>query len=225
MWRAGLALGLAATAGAVLAADLPAQDPPANQEPPEAQASMVLLVSGGVRDGELVLGPAFAYEGPTPPPAEPGPYRLQGLDAEGETLFSVTLTPGEISDGGKGFTAGIPFDAAWTEALDRIDLRGPEGVATLDRSDGARAMLVRDRVTGQVRAILRDAPTSGRLPAGLEADSARLEIIRGLPRPPQDPPQDPPGALPGLNREVNAPGDRVSFGSRPGSSAGRATDF
>ncbi len=193
MWRAGLALGLAATAGAVLAADLSAQEPPASQEKPEAQRTMVLLVSGGVRDGEIVLGPAFAYEGAMPPPAEPGPYRLRGLDAEGETLFSVTLTPGEISDGGKGFTAGVPFDPAWTEALDRIELRGPEGVAALDRSDGPRAMLVRDRVTGQVRAILRDAPPSGGLPPGLEADSARLEIIRGLPRPPQDPPERSPG--------------------------------
>ena len=191
MGAAGLAL--AAAVWAVLAAEISAQEPPAGQEKPEAQESMVLLVSGGVREGELVLGPAFAYEGATPPPHEPGPYRLRGLDAEGQTLFSVTLTPGEISDGGKGFTAGVPFDPAWTETLDRIDLRGPEGVATLDRSDGARAMLVRDRVTGQVRAILRDAPPSGGLPPALAADSARLEIIRGLPRPPPDPPERSPG--------------------------------
>lgn len=148
------------------------------------QAEMVLLVSGGVRDGEIVLGPAFAYEGAPSPPEAPGPYRLRGLDAEGTVLFCTTLQPGELSHGGSAFTVALPFEPTWTEALDRIELRGPEGVAALDRSDGARAALIRDRATGQVRAILRDAPAADGLPPALAADSASLEIIRGLPRPP-----------------------------------------
>ena len=182
---AGAAAGTAFEDG-LSAQELPEarQQPPEVQQPPQAQETMLLLVSGGVRDGEIVLGPAFAYAGAAATLEHPGPYRLRGLDGEGETLFSTSLTPGEISDGGSGFTVAIPFDSAWTVALDRIELRGPEGVATLDRSDGARAMLIRDRVTGQVRGILRDAPASGALPPGLAADSARLEIIRGLPRPP-----------------------------------------
>ena len=180
-----LALALAVAGCRALKADISAQEGPPPQE------SMVLLVSGGVLDGEIVLGPAFAYEGAVRLPEEPGPYRMRGLDAEGDTLFSVSLTPSETSEGGSGFTVAIPFDPAWTEALDRIELRGPEGVATLDRSDGGRAMLVRDRVTGQVRAILRDH--SGGLPPGLAADSASLDIILGLPRPPARPPARPPG--------------------------------
>ena len=175
---------------AVLAAGLPlggglAGQEEAGDEADEAvPAAMALIVSGGVREGRMTLGPAFAYEGSASQPEETGPYELRGLDGEGTVLFRTRLTPGEMSDGGSGFTVVLPFEPGWTETLDRIELRGPEGVATLDRSAGARAMLVRDRDTGQVRAILRDAPASGGLPPSLAADSARLEIIRGLPRPP-----------------------------------------
>ncbi|WP_419167193.1 hypothetical protein [Candidatus Palauibacter sp.] len=184
-----VAVALAVAGCRAFQADISAQERPPPQEPP--REPMVLLVSGGVRDGEIVLGPAFAYEGAVRLPEPPGPYRLRGLDAEGDTLFSVSLTPSETSEGGSGFAVAIPFDPAWTEALDRIELRGPGGVATLDRTDGARAMLIRDRATGQVRAILRDA--SGGLPPELAADSASLDIILGLPRPPARPPPRPPG--------------------------------
>lgn len=141
------------------------------------------MLWGGVRaDGELVLEPAFAYEGRARGPGAPGDYRVRGLDGEGETLFSIRFTPGEISDGSKGFSYSIPFDAAWTEALDRLELSGPEGVATVDREAGARAMMVIDRATGQVRSIARHGAAT--LPAELEADSSRVRILRGLPRPP-----------------------------------------
>ena len=141
------------------------------------------MLWGGVRaDGALVLEPAFAYEGRVRPPAGSGDYRVRGLDDEGETLFSIRFAPNEISDGSKGFSYSIPFDAAWTEALDRLELGGPEGVVTVDREAGARAMMVIDRATGQVRSILRDGAAA--LPAELAADTSRIRILRGLPRPP-----------------------------------------
>ena len=171
-------------AGPPFGAGLAGQEEAGDEADEAVPAAMVLLVSGGVREGRMTLGPAFAYEGLASQPEEDGAYELRGLDGEGTVLFRARLTPGEMSDGGSGFTVVLPFEPGWTETLDRIELRGPEGVATLDRSDGARAMLVRDRDTGQVRAILRDAPASGGLPPSLAADSARLEIIRGLPRPP-----------------------------------------
>ncbi len=168
----------APSAGGILAQERP---PEASGEPSEE--STVLMLWGGVRaDGELVLEPAFAYEGRARSPGAPGDYRVRGLDGEGETLFSIRFTPGEISDGSKGFSYSIPFDAAWTEALDRLELSGPEGVATVDREAGARAMMVIDRATGQVRSIARNGAAA--LPAELEADSSRVRILRGLPRPP-----------------------------------------
>ena len=174
----------AAAAAAAAALSAPAAAPLAGQVPShEPRESMVLMLWGGIRaDGELVLEPAFAYEGRARRPGAPGDYRVRGLDDEGETLFSIRFTPGEISDGSKGFSYSIPFDPGWTEALDRLELRGPEGVATVDREAGVRAMMVIDRESGQVRSILRDGAAG--LPAALAADSSRVRILRGLPRPP-----------------------------------------
>ncbi|MDE2943963.1 MAG: hypothetical protein OXT63_07110 [Gemmatimonadota bacterium] len=187
--RLAVRAGFLAVAGtAVTAAVLPAGGILAQERSPEASAepsqeSTVLMLWGGVRvDGELVLEPAFAYEGRVSRPGASGDYRVRGLDDEGETLFSIRFTPSEISDGSKGFSYSIPFDAAWTEALDRLELSGPEGVATVDREAGARAMMVIDRATGQVRSLLRNAAAG--LPAALAADSSGVRILRGLPRPP-----------------------------------------
>ena len=182
--RAGL-LAAAATVGT--AAGAAAQDPPREASEASSQESTVLMLWGGVRaDGELVLEPAFEYEGSVRGPGAPGDYRVRGLDGEGETLFSISFTPGEISDGSKGFSYSIPFDAAWTEALDRLEFSAPEGVTTVDREAGARAMMVIDRATGQVRSIMRHGPVP--LPPELAADSSRVRILRGLPRPPPRPP-------------------------------------
>ena len=176
---AAAAAALSAPAAAPLAGQVPSHEP----QESEPQESMVLMLWGGIRaDGELVLEPAFAYEGRARRPGAPGDYRVRGLDDEGETLFSIRFTPGEISDGSKGFSYSIPFDPGWTEALDRLELRGPEGVATVDREAGVRAMMVIDRESGQVRSILRNGAAA--LPAALAADSSRVRILRGLPRPP-----------------------------------------
>ena len=179
---AAAAVAASAPTAAPLAGILAQERPPeASGEPSEE--STVLMLWGGVRvDGELVLEPAFAYEGRPRGPGAPGDYRVRGLDDEGETLFSIRFTPGEISDGSKGFSYSIPFDAAWTEALDRLELSGPEGVTAVDREAGARATMVIDRATGQVRSIARNGAAT--LPAELEADSSRVRILRGLPRPP-----------------------------------------
>ena len=180
------AVTAAAPAAAPLAAGILAQERPPEASGEPSEESTVLMLWGGVRaDGELVLEPAFAYEGRARGPGAPGDYRVRGLDDEGETLFSIRFTPGEISDGSKGFSYSIPFDAAWTEALDRLELSGPEGVVEVDREAGARAMMVIDRESGQVRSILRNGAAA--LPAELAelaADSSRVRILRGLPRPP-----------------------------------------
>lgn len=180
---AAVAVTAAAPAVAPLAGGILAQERPPEASGEPSGESTVLMLWGGVRaDRELVLEPAFAYEGRARGPGPPGDYRVRGLDDEGETLFSIRFTPGEISDGSKGFSYSIPFDPAWTEALDRLELSGPEGVATVDREAGVRAMMVVDRESGQVRSILRNG--AGALPAALAADSSRVRILRGLPRPP-----------------------------------------
>ena len=144
-------------------------------------AQETLLLWGGVREGELRLEPAFAHDARLKLPETPGPYRLEGRDAEGRRLFSFSFTPDALDHGGSGFLFAIPFEPAWTEGLDRITLTGPEGSTALDRDAGGRAALIIDRVSGRVRAISRDwADGNGALPAA-RAASTQVEIIRGLP--------------------------------------------
>ncbi len=147
-----------------------------------AAAQETLLLWGGVHEGNLRLEPAFAHDAWLKLPEVPGPYRLEGLDAEGRRLFSFSFTPDALDHGAGSFLFAIPFEPEWSEALDRITLTGPEGSKTLDRDTGGRAALILDRASGRVRTIARDWPVGdAALPGAMVAD-AQVEVIRGLPR-------------------------------------------
>ena len=108
----------------------------------------VLVVWGGVRNGRVELDPSFVLEGPTVLPAADGPYRVEGLDAAGETGFSLSFSPTPLEHGGGDFVFFLPYDPEWAVTLDRMVLTGPEGEYTLTR-DGEPAMaVVTDRSTG-----------------------------------------------------------------------------
>ena len=141
-----------------------------------------LLLWGGVHDGGLRLEPAFAHDARLKLPQAPGPYRLEGLDAEGRRLFSFSFTPDALDHGGSSFLFAIPFEPEWSEALDRITLTGPEGSTTLDRDTGGRAALVIDRATGRVRTIARDWSAGNGAAAAAMAADAHVGVIQGLPR-------------------------------------------
>ncbi len=141
-----------------------------------------LLLCGGVQDRELRLEPAFAHDARLKLPEASGPYRLEGLDAEGRRLFSFSFTPDAVAHGGGSFLFAIPFEPAWTEDLDRITLTGPEGSTTLDRETGGRAALIIDRASGLVRTIARDWSDGGVAHPAAKQASAQVKIIRGLPR-------------------------------------------
>ena len=142
-----------------------------------------LLLWGGVHDGSLRLEPAFAHDARSKLPEAPGPYRLEGLDAEGRRLFAFSFTPEGLSHGGGGsFLFAIPFEPEWSEDLDRILLTGPEGSTALDRDTGGRAALIIDRSSGLVRTIARDWPVGDAASAAAMAAGAQVEVIRGLPR-------------------------------------------
>ncbi|WP_419935110.1 hypothetical protein [Candidatus Palauibacter sp.] len=147
-----------------------------------ARRGTVLLLWGGVRNGALRLEPAFAHPAPARLPSAPGPYRLSGVDAGGRRLFSLSFAADPIDGANRAFTFAIPFDPAWTEALDRVTLTGPEGAVTLDRGRGGRAALIVDRATGRVQSIVRDG--AGPLAEALGTAGIGLRVIRGLPRSP-----------------------------------------
>ena len=94
-------------------------------------AQETLLLWGGVHEGGLRLEPAFAHDARLKLPEAPGPYRLEGRDAEGRRLFSFSFTPDALDHGGGSFLFAIPFEPEWNEDLDRIRLTGPEGSTAL----------------------------------------------------------------------------------------------
>ncbi len=142
----------------------------------------VLLLWGGIRDGHLRVEPAFVWEAPVKLPRSPGAYRLEGLDAAGRALFSLAFSPDEIDHGGRSFLFAIPYDQAWTTALDRIVLSGREGSKEVDVSASRKLAIFSDPATGRIRGIARD--WQGDLPP--EARSLSRTLVRsGLPEPPR----------------------------------------
>ncbi|WP_310757232.1 Ig-like domain-containing protein [Candidatus Palauibacter soopunensis] len=121
--------------------------------------SELLVLWGGVADGELRIEPAYRITSAERLPHGPGPYRLEGF-ADGVPEFSFSFTPGEDKFGNKYF-----FFMISARPLDRITLTGPEGTVTIGEDDERTITVVRDG-SGSIRGILRD--WSGDLPAALE---------------------------------------------------------
>ena len=119
-------------------------------------AERTLLLWGRVQDdGTLRLEPVFEWDAPVRMPSSPGPYRLEGTDAAGGRLFSLSFTPDEVDHGGAGFLFAVPAGEGWVDELQRVTLTGPEGSATLDRGADAGA-IVTSRSSGRVLSIVRD---------------------------------------------------------------------
>ena len=129
----------------------------------------MLLLWGSAGEAELLLEPAFVIEAPPKLP-EGGPYRLEGFDGRGRSLFSLAFTPVEVEFGGGQFAFAVPYESGWGGAggLDRIRLSGPEGSVTLPRSGGHRVAFITDPGTGRLRGMLRGAVPMPDWAAGLD---------------------------------------------------------
>ncbi|HET6779243.1 MAG TPA: hypothetical protein VFH26_10175, partial [Gemmatimonadales bacterium] len=57
-----------------------------------------VLIWGHIRNGELVLEPAFHVNTRPRMPRRPGPYSVNGTAEDGSTLFSLSFTPSRIAD-------------------------------------------------------------------------------------------------------------------------------
>ena len=116
-----------------------------------------LLVWGGVdADGKPYLEPSFIADAlPGLPPAGDD-FLLRGTTEDGREAFSyrfdmpVTL---DVDDGQSGFVFTIPV--TWEGAISRIRLSGAEESFVLDDDTDLPMTILRDPVTGQIRAILR----------------------------------------------------------------------
>ena len=99
----------------------------------------------------------FEWNAPARLPSAPGPYRLEGVDARGGRLFSLSFAPDEVDHGGGGFLFAVPAGEGWADELERVTLTGPAGAVALDRSTGTgRGAIVTSRSTGNILSIVRD---------------------------------------------------------------------
>ena len=144
---------------------------------PASPAESLLLWGGVDEDGTLFLEPAFNVVARPQLPAEGGEYLLTGRGAGGTELFSLSFDMLEVADGDgrSAFVFVLPARSGWVDALESITLAGPGGDVTLDGESDNPLAIVRDRLTGTVRAFLREAPTD-------QPPSVEVLFSRGIPR-------------------------------------------
>ena len=150
--------------------------------------STILLWGGAEADGTPYLNPAFAATAPPAPPRSGGPYRIVGRSGDGQVLFSLDfdMTPVADTEGRLGFAYAVPVGGDDVARLESITLSGPDGTATLDGDTDRPAVILRDRVSGRVRGLLRNLPGSVRTLAEAvgELDAGpNVEVLfsRGIP--------------------------------------------
>ena len=147
----------------------------------------MLVLWGGVVNGQLRLEPSFRLDAAPLLPEGIGPYRVEGIGRDGNVEFSLAFTPGEDKFGDKYFFFAIPIEAGWDDALDRITLIGPEGAVSVGTDEDRAVTVVTDPVTGSVRALLRD--WDGPLPATVgraaDLDIATFRTLSDAIRPPR----------------------------------------
>lgn len=90
----------------------------AKAEPPKEPC---LLVWGLRKEGVMLLEPSFLIS-TRPSPPEPGPYRVEGVDASGRRVWSQTFDLTRSADSNDPTSAGFSFAVPMSaELLDRID--------------------------------------------------------------------------------------------------------
>lgn len=150
-----------------------------------------LLVWGGAdEEGAPYLNPIFAVDAPPSLPDKDGVYELVGRSINGEVLFSIAFDMKSVADteGRSGFAFTIPASPEWIDILADVELTGPAGSTRIDAGSNRSALILRERSSGRVRALLRDVSAAT---ISLDAAAARLfapdtdlEILysRGLPQ-------------------------------------------
>ena len=110
-------------------------------------------------------------------PTGGGVWRLTGFGPGGERVFDFGFSPSETEHGGANFRFNVPYDPERDGAIESVVLSGPDGEVTLGRSSTPPMAIIRDRATGQVRAILNNwAGDLGRVGGDVE-----IMVSEGLP--------------------------------------------
>ncbi len=152
----------------------------------EGRTRSLMVWGGRGADGEPYLEPAFIVDA-LPSVPDPGrEYRLVGRTETGDEAFSFTFDMPyipEIEGGQSGFVFAIPV--TWSGDLASVSLGDGRESAVLDRGTDSPLTILRDPVTGEVRAILRENPTGALSVAG--DPGLRAVFSRGIPESEQRP--------------------------------------
>lgn len=118
-----------------------------------APVTRVLIVRGSMEIGRsMKLEPAFALNARPALPDHLGPYRVDGVAADGRVLFSYAFEPAVLDHAPnvRHFTLAIPVTPDVEESLDALRLVGPPGETRMTRAvpapramSGGRATAVR----------------------------------------------------------------------------------
>jgi hypothetical protein len=117
-----------------------------------------LVVWGHVRDGELVLEPAFEVTTRPTLPTRPGPYSLEGRASDGGTVFRLSFAPSEVADAPatqKNFVFAVPLPPAQASRLASLRLGG-----------GGRPAVLASAVSLGAQKVLSEAVAIERIETG-----------------------------------------------------------
>jgi hypothetical protein len=150
-------------------------------------AGNALLVWGRIGDDGLVLEPSFELRAPASLPEGVGPYRVEGLDADGRRLFSLAFAGERLAhaDGDERiFAFAVPLGPQDIERLVTLRLVARGRAVTRTASlGGAAAAGRRDRVAAGARVEragsrgLRVGWDAGEAPAVMIRDAGTGEIL------------------------------------------------
>jgi hypothetical protein len=118
-----------------------------------------LLVWGHIRNGELVLEPAFQVNTRPRMPRRPGSYSVDATADDGSKLFTLSFTPSQIADAlgeQQSFVFAVPLSNDRARRLHTLRLSGPGGEKVRSRAAPAGPGLRTNVVTEPVQ--VRRAP-------------------------------------------------------------------
>jgi hypothetical protein len=113
-----------------------------------------LLVRGHIRNGEMILEPAFQVNTKPRMPRRPGPYSVDASAEDGSKLFSLSFSPSQIADARgehQSFVFAVPISNAQAARLHTLRLAGPGGQKVRSRTSSAALQLSATAEPAQVR--------------------------------------------------------------------------
>lgn len=146
----------------------------------DESATLALLVWGSITEDRLLLEPGFTLVTRPKLPRRGGPYVVEGLDAEGGRVFSVSFAPEDVADGLRGerhFSFAVPLEAAFMDRIATLRLTG-QGQRAISTPATAAPTAVQLRAGGRPPPISLDRGMPGRINLRWDATAYPMLMVR-----------------------------------------------